>query len=698
MSNGDPTVYERIAQKRTAEEKPTEKEQVEEKLVEEKPTEEMPAEEWPAEEKPAQEKPAQEKPAEETPAQEKSIEEEPTEEKQVEEKAAKENVNDAAPSLPTRPGQDRVLQWVTSSTTGSTEIQSEAAISSVGDTPATSPFTSPTIESSRILVPVPTRERKLSSVNIDALYKSACLNLVMANFEAAERSLRRIIGTLQDSPITYPTIRYHIAQRQLAQCFLAQRNFQAAHELLQNIPLGLRAEEAETGYLALLVAIACKEEGRLGEAQESCEKAMSLSTKSPVGPGPKYMDAIAVMTTLCDDPVEAVTYRNILDRAELMFPEYVKPDYQSQALLDLHVSARTIVKIWWELDRIFRRPSLDSNAREAITSCFRRLRSCLRITNDDPRVAAVKVIFQQPDESSIIGPRNGATMLHLVAGWDDPACPTLIRILVDLGANVDATSKEHPRPPLSYAIPIVPNMRALLECGAQADPAYSGRYEYGQPISYLHLAARHGHDEVVKVLLEHGAKADKLDMHTRQITMEAAANGHAKAVAHLLTYGSNVKDAFDAAVINKKWKVTEACIDRWNKPEDFCCDPSTKGQRYKSSHHSKYPDHIREKIKQRARDLGLREKRHGSDSLSKRMSVFRHTSGSEITDSPVSRTTTRSDTGAPDLLGNTTSELAGSSVPEVAGPEVSRHYGSKIAELPGSPNRSQNQVFELQGS
>ena len=119
------------------------------------------------------------------------------------------------------------------------------------------------------------------------------------------------------------------------------------------------------------------------------------------------------------------------------------------------------------------------------------------------RVERLRTILDEDRAAAAAHSEDGFTALHLaVFGRQEEAA----RVLIDHGADVNALSGgEIARvPPLGTAafVRSVPLARVLLDAGADVDAQGEGGF------TALHSAAQNGDDELIRLLLERGAKPE----------------------------------------------------------------------------------------------------------------------------------------------------------------------------------------------
>jgi ankyrin repeat protein len=85
---------------------------------------------------------------------------------------------------------------------------------------------------------------------------------------------------------------------------------------------------------------------------------------------------------------------------------------------------------------------------------------------------------------------------------------------------------------------IYPDVRKHLDNGADVNSRYDKDLPHRKPL--LSYAAMHGHTDIMKLLIERGAKVDKTDLHGRTPLSWAAEHCHFEAVKLLVEQGANV--------------------------------------------------------------------------------------------------------------------------------------------------------------
>ncbi len=90
-------------------------------------------------------------------------------------------------------------------------------------------------------------------------------------------------------------------------------------------------------------------------------------------------------------------------------------------------------------------------------------------------------------------------------------------------------------------------LKALLESGLEAD----GESAFGAP---LRVAAASGYDDIVSVLITHGAEVDLTQEGTRTALCHAASFGHLSTVLLLLNYGADINYSVSSSdVLEAGW-------------------------------------------------------------------------------------------------------------------------------------------------
>ncbi len=112
----------------------------------------------------------------------------------------------------------------------------------------------------------------------------------------------------------------------------------------------------------------------------------------------------------------------------------------------------------------------------------------------------------------------------------------VVEELIDRGANIDARDIER-RTALMQAVNrgAVRAVRMLVKFGANIEMV-----TLKEEKNALHLAAQTGHQEITKILLEHGAKINKGDGNNMTALMHAVKNGHHDVAELLLSRGARV--------------------------------------------------------------------------------------------------------------------------------------------------------------
>ncbi|QKG22982.1 ankyrin repeat domain-containing protein [Actinomadura verrucosospora] len=115
-------------------------------------------------------------------------------------------------------------------------------------------------------------------------------------------------------------------------------------------------------------------------------------------------------------------------------------------------------------------------------------------------------------------------------------CVDVARMLIDGGIDVEMATSEAGQTPLSHAASRgTAEITELLIATKQVD--LDSRDKDG--VSPLHYAARHGHADPVRLLLEAGANPNITENYGFTPLHEAAENGHAEVVRALLTAGAD---------------------------------------------------------------------------------------------------------------------------------------------------------------
>ncbi|HLK59373.1 MAG TPA: ankyrin repeat domain-containing protein [Chthonomonadaceae bacterium] len=119
--------------------------------------------------------------------------------------------------------------------------------------------------------------------------------------------------------------------------------------------------------------------------------------------------------------------------------------------------------------------------------------------------------------------------------------PTLLQLLITHGAQVDALDKEKAMP-LQWAAHwgFTQDVKVLLESGAANQEARGA-----VPLAD---AQKHGHDAIVRLLIEHGVSVDTRDEDGTPLLITAARGGNAAQVVYLLAHHAevNCRDASGA--------------------------------------------------------------------------------------------------------------------------------------------------------
>ena len=120
----------------------------------------------------------------------------------------------------------------------------------------------------------------------------------------------------------------------------------------------------------------------------------------------------------------------------------------------------------------------------------------------------------------------------------------------------------------------VAKVRALLDAGA--DPNAGNRYG----ATALSFACDKGHTEVVKLLLERGAKIDVTDsFYNSTPIVWAAMKGHAEVVGALLAKGADPKAALQTAVMAGQPATVKVVLDRGGLPADALTESLVAAER-----------------------------------------------------------------------------------------------------------------------
>jgi len=134
-------------------------------------------------------------------------------------------------------------------------------------------------------------------------------------------------------------------------------------------------------------------------------------------------------------------------------------------------------------------------------------------------------------------PENGATALHLAAGFGRNEC---VNVLLDQGADINATDREQWTPlHCAAAKGHQQIVGTLLDHGAELE---AQMWDGGNA---LHMAAKEGHLEIVKCLVEKGAKLD-VKVRNGQTAMDLAAMRNQDVVVDYLRLIHAPEGSFDA--------------------------------------------------------------------------------------------------------------------------------------------------------
>ncbi|KAI0437237.1 hypothetical protein F4803DRAFT_566207 [Xylaria telfairii] len=167
--------------------------------------------------------------------------------------------------------------------------------------------------------------------------------------------------------------------------------------------------------------------------------------------------------------------------------------------------------------------------------------------------------------------QNGRTPLLWAS---DCGQQEIVMLLLDSGANIEATDQQYGRTPLSWAAARCHEtvVAGLLERGAYVDAAdnssrtplswaasrgsetilrlllnagaWVDSYDHRHGRSPLLWAATRGHEAAVKLLIERGSDIEAIDKeHGRTPLSWAAENGHGSVVTALLDHGANIEAA-----------------------------------------------------------------------------------------------------------------------------------------------------------
>jgi ankyrin repeat protein len=116
----------------------------------------------------------------------------------------------------------------------------------------------------------------------------------------------------------------------------------------------------------------------------------------------------------------------------------------------------------------------------------------------------------------------------------------VVRYLIQIGGSVDLANL-HSGTPLQQAVRYnkIDMIRSLIQLGANVN-AENRFMNYVGGTTPLHVAARHGHVEGIRVLKESGADLEKLDNNKRTALHVAAMYGRVAAARELKTRGANL--------------------------------------------------------------------------------------------------------------------------------------------------------------
>jgi ankyrin repeat protein len=115
-------------------------------------------------------------------------------------------------------------------------------------------------------------------------------------------------------------------------------------------------------------------------------------------------------------------------------------------------------------------------------------------------------------------PTNSQSIVGAVYREDE----TSLRKLLASGAPIDAKDSDG-RTPLMHAVLATPPNKRIVEFLLDHD-ANPNIHDKGQAWTALHFAARDGYSEIVKMLIQHGAQVDAVDVFGNSPLWRAAFN------------------------------------------------------------------------------------------------------------------------------------------------------------------------------
>ena len=154
---------------------------------------------------------------------------------------------------------------------------------------------------------------------------------------------------------------------------------------------------------------------------------------------------------------------------------------------------------------------------------------------------AVKLLLANGASPTFAEPSFGDALHYIALAHGKPNVQTILKMLLQSGADLEGTNNEHQATPLQYAVAMSFKdlVLWLLEAGAEVHTKGSAL-----GMTPLIAASSYGYQEVVDVLLHNGANVNFVDSAQRTALFHAAGRGHVGVVDFLLREGAEV-DAVD---------------------------------------------------------------------------------------------------------------------------------------------------------